>query len=151
FSRSFDQVGAIQNAANVMPNSFDLNAEYGPSGFDITHQFNTTYLYELPFGKGKHFGVSSSALNKLVGGWYISGIFSARSGDPLTVTQGTGVWGGSLNLGFSSAAIPLVNPLSFGNDVHTGVTGGPVNIGGSIINVGTNSDAASRGTGLNLF
>ena len=106
FSRSFDQLGAIQNAASVMPNSFDLDAEYGQSLFDITHQFNSTFLYELPFGKGKFFGVSNGALNKVASGWYVSGIFSARSGDPLTVTQGVGVWGGSLQLNFASGAIP---------------------------------------------
>jgi hypothetical protein len=151
FSRSLDQLGAIQNAASVMPNSFDLNAEYGPSPFDITHQFNTTFLYELPFGKGKYFGVSNSALNKVIGGWYVSGIYSARSGDPLTVTQGTGVWGGSLNLNFATGAIPLVDPSTFSNSVNTGVTGGTVRIGGSNVDVGTNSNSANRGTGLNLF
>jgi len=148
FSRSFDQVGAIQNAASVMPNSFDLNAEYGPSGFDITHQFNTQFLYELPFGKGKLFGISNGKLDKLISGWYTSGIFSARSGDPLVVTQGTGVWGGSLNLGFSSGAIPTVDPGSFGNTVNSGVNGGTTS-GGTA--VGTNGDPANRGTGLSLF
>jgi hypothetical protein len=52
FSRSLDQLGAIQNAASVMPNSFDLDAEYGPSLFDITHLFNATYVYELPLAEG---------------------------------------------------------------------------------------------------
>ncbi len=143
FSRSFDQLGAIQNAANVMPNSFDLDAEYGQSLFDITHQFNSTFLYELPFGKGKFFGVSNSALNKVASGWYVSGIFSARSGDPLTVTQGVGVWGGSLQLNFTSGAIPTKDPLSFGNDVNSGVAGSN--------NIGINGNPATRGTGLNLF
>src|SRR5262249_8315873 len=54
FSRSLDQLGAIQNAASVMPNSFNLNAEYGPSPFDINHQFNTSWLYDLPFGRSPH-------------------------------------------------------------------------------------------------
>jgi hypothetical protein len=143
FSHSFDQLGAIQNAASVMPNSFDLDAEYGPSTFDITHQFNSTFLYELPFGKGKFFSVSNSALNKVVGGWYVSGIFSARSGEPLTVTQGTGVWGGSLLLNFSSGAIPTVDPLSYGNSVNSNVAGSN--------NIGISGNPATRGTGLNLF
>ena len=114
FSRSFDQLGAIQNAASVMPNSFDLDAEYGQSLFDITHQFNSTFLYELPFGKGSLFGVSNGALNKVASGWYVSGIFSARSGDPLTVTQGVGVWGGSLQLNFTSAQSQLKTPCRSG-------------------------------------
>ncbi|MCI0389255.1 MAG: carboxypeptidase-like regulatory domain-containing protein [Acidobacteria bacterium] len=143
FSKSLDQLGAIQNAASVMPNSFDLDAEYGPSLFDITHQFNTSGLYELPFGKGKYFGTSNGLLNKLIGGWYVSGIFTARSGDALTVTQGANVWGGSLFLGFATGAIPTTNPKTFGNEVQSGVKGSN--------NIGINSDPATRGTGLNLF
>jgi hypothetical protein len=143
FSRSFDQLGAIQNAANVMPNSFDLNAEYGPSPFDITHLMSGIYLYELPFGKGKAFSSGNGALDRIIGGWYTSGIVTARSGDALTVTQGAGIWGGSLFLGFNSGAIPTVDPNSFGNNVNTGVAGSN--------NIGINGNPATRGTGLNLF
>ncbi|MGH9840881.1 MAG: carboxypeptidase regulatory-like domain-containing protein [Blastocatellia bacterium] len=142
FARSFDQLGAVQNAASTMPNSFDLNAEYGPSPFDITHIVNSTFRYDLPFGKGRFFN-TGNVLDKLVGGWYLSGIGTARSGDALTVNQGAGVWGGSLFLGFASGAIPTVDPTSFGNDVNRGINGSN--------NIGTNGDPANRGTALNLF
>jgi hypothetical protein len=143
FSRSLDQFGANQNAANTVPNSFDLNAEYGPSPFDTTHIVNSTFRYELPFGKGRFFN-TGNVLDKLVGGWYVSGIGTARSGDALTVVQGASVWGGSLFLGFNTGAIPTVDPSSFGNDVNRGVSGSN--------NVGTNGDPVlNRGTGLNLF
>jgi hypothetical protein len=144
FSRSLDQLGAIQNAANVMPNSFDLDTEYGPSPFDTTHIVNSTFRYELPFGKGR-FISTGNVLDKLVGGWYVSGIYTARSGDALTVNQGAGIWGGSLFLGFTSGAIPTTDPLSFGNDVNRSINGSN--------NIGTNGDPAppTRGTGLNLF
>ncbi|MBL8187390.1 MAG: carboxypeptidase regulatory-like domain-containing protein [Acidobacteria bacterium] len=142
FARSLDQLGANQNSANVMPNSFDLNAEYGPSPFDITHIVNSTFRYDLPFGKGRFFN-TGNFLDKIVGGWYVSGIYTARSGDALTVNQGAGVWGGSLFLGFTSGAIPTVDPNSFGNDINRGVNGSN--------NIGTNGDPANRGTGLNLF
>ncbi len=142
FARSFDQLGANQNSASVMPNSFDLNAEYGPSPFDITHIVNSTFRYDLPFGKGRFFN-TGGVLDRIVGGWYVSGIVTARSGDALTVTQGAGVWGGSLFLGFTSGAIPTADPNSFGNDVNRGVNG--------TNNIGTLGDPANRGTGLNLF
>jgi hypothetical protein len=143
FSRSLDQFGVNQNQANVMPNSFDLNAEYGPSPFDVTHLFNTNFVYDLPIGRGRLFDISNSALNKVVGGWYLSGVFTAQSGDALTVNEGPGVWGGSLFLGYNSGAIPTVDPNSLSNTVNSGVTGSK--------GVGVNSDPANRGTGLNLF
>lgn len=137
FSRSLDQVGYWQNSANVMPNNFDLNAEYGPSVFDYTHMLTGYWLYDLPFRS------SWKALDKLIGGWQVSGIFTARSGDPLVVTQGSQVWGGSLFLGFTSGAIPTQKPSTFGNTVHRGVKGSG--------DVGTTADPARGGSGLNLF
>jgi hypothetical protein len=143
YSKSLDQLGAIQNAASVMPNSFDLDAEYGPSPFDVRHLFNATWLYELPFGPGRFFDTGIGPLNKVVGGWFMSGIFTARSGDPLTVNQGAGVWGGSLFLGFNSGAIPTVDPNTFSNTVNSGINGSN--------NIGTNGNPASGGSGLSLF
>jgi len=144
-SRSLDQIGAIQNAASVMPNNLDLDAEYGPSGFDNTHLFNARYLYELPFGRGRWIGTTNPIVDRLIGGWFLSGIFTAWSGDPLIVIQSGQVWGGTLFLGFNTAAIPTVNPSTFGNSARSGVTGSN--------NIGTNSNPAppTRGTGLNLF
>jgi hypothetical protein len=142
FSKSLDQFGAIQNAASVMPNSFDLDAEYGPSDFDIKHLFNATWLYELPYGRGGT-GFTNSLLKNVFGGWYVSGIFTSSSGVPLTVTQGSQVWGGSLFLGFNSGAIPTVEPGSFGNSAHYGAFGS----GG----IGTNASPTSGGSGYNLF
>ncbi len=59
-SRSLDQAGAVQNTANIQPNSFDPDAEYVLSAFDQTHNFNANYVYDLPFGRGRRFlgGVS---------------------------------------------------------------------------------------------
>ncbi len=143
YSRSLDQLGAIQNAASVMANNFDLNAEYGPSPFDFTHLLNATGYYELPFGKGKKFGINNTFLDKVFGGWYTSGIFTAQSGAPLTVNQGAGVWGGSLFLGFASGAIPTTDPLAFSNSAIRGVTASG--------NIGANGNAANRGSEINMF
>lgn len=137
FSHSLDQIGAIQNAANLMPNSFDLNAEYGPSGFDFRHIFNGKYVYNLPFKTSNRF------LKRFVEGWYNSGIFTAISGQPLTATEGSQVWGGTLALGFNTGEVPTVNPGNFNDGVHTGVTGSA--------GIGTNSDPKNKGAGLNLF
>lgn len=142
FSRSLDQFGNIQNAANVMPNSFDLNAEYGPSPFDINHLFNTSWLYDLPFG-GKGLRSSFAPLNKVIEGWYLSGIFTAQSGDPLTVTENAFVWGGSRFLGFNSGALSKVDPATFGNSVNRGIPG--------TNNIGVTGNPNTGGSGLNLF
>jgi hypothetical protein len=150
FSKSLDQFGAIQNAASVMPNNFDLDAEYGPSEFDITHLFNASGLYELPYGRGSSTSFTGSLLKRVFGGWYVSGIFTSSSGQPLTVTQGSQVWGGSLFLGFNSGAIPTVDPSTFGNSSHYGAFGS----GGIGVNASptcTPQPFCAGGSGTNLF
>ena len=131
FSHSLDQLGAIQNAANLMPNSFDLNAEYGPSTFDFRHIFNGKYVYNLPLKSSNPF------LKRLVEGWFNSGIFTAISGQPLIALEGSQVWGGTLSLGFNTGKVPI-NTDSIGGGVHSGVAG-------------SNGVGTASTTGLNLF
>src|SRR5262249_54724485 len=112
FSKTLDQNISNQNQAGIYSNSYHPNVDYGPSLFDRRHIFNFNSLYELPFGKGHRFG-SGPALSRLVGGWYISSIFSKFSGVPLFVTESSQVWGGGTIFGFAVGRIPLVNPSSF--------------------------------------
>lgn len=50
-----------------------------------THRPTGNFIYELPFGKGRpHLSSAGRALNGLVGGWELSGIYSYYSGQFLT-------------------------------------------------------------------
>lgn len=143
-SRSLDQLGAVQNSAGLLPNSFDLDAEYGPSPFDITHIFNSNFVYELPFGRGQRFASKTHSLvNGFISGWYTAGILRTASGFPLTIVQGSQVWGGSQLLGNNSGAIGIAGNTDFNTSVNAGVKGS----GG----IGTAGDPANRGSGLNIF
>ena len=51
---------------------------------DVTHQFVTSALYDLPFGTGRRF-LSSGPLAHIVGGFRVNGILSLRSGLPLVI------------------------------------------------------------------
>lgn len=142
-SKALDVFGVTQNYIGTPSSSFDLDIDYGPTFFDRRHVFNANWFYDLPFGRGRRFSVESGALDKLVGGWYLSGIFTANSGLPMTVCQGSYVFGSDpLGFGFCTGALPLTKP-NFGNSVHTNVPGS----GG----VGTAGDPATGGSGLNLF
>jgi len=59
--------------------------------FDNTHQFNANWVWELPFGRGKHYGSGINRLaNAVVGGWTVSGLWRWTSGYPFTVSSGFG-------------------------------------------------------------
>ena len=68
--------GLIIEAVNEPPgaqNTFDRKGSRGRSSFDIRHNFVANVIYELPFGRGSHFG-----------GWEISGVASVHSNVPFT-------------------------------------------------------------------
>ena len=47
-----------------------------------------SYVYELPFGRGRRFGTNASkaALNWLLGGWQFNGITTFQTAAPLTIS-----------------------------------------------------------------
>ena len=68
----------------------------GDAPFTPRRRFVAGYSYQLPFGKGRLFGASlSPALDKVVGGWSLSGITQFSTGAPLNVRSpdfsGTGL------------------------------------------------------------
>jgi hypothetical protein len=61
-------------------------AEYGPAAFDIRHRIAVTYIYELPFGRGKWLGHDAPGWeNQIIGGWQVSGVTAWQTGFPLTL------------------------------------------------------------------
>jgi hypothetical protein len=70
-------------------NTYDPDAEWGPAFHDVRHNLVFSATYDLPFGRGRAYGADwSPALNALLGGWKLGGIFQARSGLPVTVIDG---------------------------------------------------------------
>lgn len=66
-------------------NAYDLHRERAVWQDIPTHRFVANGIYELPFGKGKHFVKSANrAVQALAGGWQISAIYSFHSGQFLT-------------------------------------------------------------------
>ena len=95
-TRSFDPtltVVATGNSQSAGSTPFDINnrrLNYAPSDFDRRHAFQTNWVVELPFGRGKHFMSSANgAMQKIVGGWEIAGLGRITSGRPFTVYAGT--------------------------------------------------------------
>ena len=79
--------------------------------FDRTHNFSSTFVYEMPFGKGKKYATSGPA-GALLGGWQVNGLFSRYSGAPFTVTSD----GGSLNMPNNTQTADVFGtPIQLGN------------------------------------
>ena len=139
FSRTLDDDLQWQNNASFYPNSFHPGVDYGPSIYDRTHVFNANYVYDLPAGKGHRFS-TGNWIDRVIGGWYTSGILTLLSGVPIIVTESSQVFGDAIVLGSNTGSIPI-------NGVPS--TGMHDNIGGSN-GFGTNGGGAN-GTGKSLF
>lgn len=73
---------AVANPQNIR----NLAAERGPSSFDVKLINVTSVVYELPFGQGRRWGSSiPTALDYVVGGWQVTGINTANTGEPVNV------------------------------------------------------------------
>ena len=99
FAKAFDYNSA--NSSNGATNQtksilsvYNLGLSKGITAFNLRHQFNANFGYQLPFGAGQHFGGSASRwVDTLIGGWQWNGIFAAQSGFPLTPQIGANVSG----------------------------------------------------------
>jgi hypothetical protein len=62
------------------------------SAFDLRHAFKMNAIYDMPFGKGKAFLNMPGVVDKIVGGWQLSGIYSWQSGNPFAITDTRGTF-----------------------------------------------------------
>jgi hypothetical protein len=158
FSKSLDQGGRTQGFINGFDDSFNPNAMYGPSYFDRRHVFNGVFNYNLPFGQGHKLSSSNSGVNRIIGGWSMSGVFRAMSGLPLVVAESGFAYGGGLVTSNNVDMIPTrMGGFSTGLKHNTGNTatgscatyaqamGGGTSIGGNSSTLGLNyfSDPAA--------
>lgn len=89
---------------------------YARTDFDRKFSFVQSYVYHLPFGVGEKY-LSHGATATLLGNWQFSGVLSAYSGTPMTITAS----GGSLNTPGSTqtadqiAKVQILNGINVGN------------------------------------
>jgi Carboxypeptidase regulatory-like domain len=112
FSRGFLVQGAytwsknLTNLANNQANSNnadDMWQQYGPAQFSRPQRFVANYSYDLPFGT--HSGV----MERVLGGWNVSGVTVIQGGTPMTIAdpQAGTIYGtaGSAFSGFGRAQL----------------------------------------------
>lgn len=80
-------------------NTWDPEAHWGFSDFDIRHQMNFNWILDLPFGHDRPMGRSVPTwVNHLIGDWSIAGLTRWTSGFPLNVYNCRSCWPTNWNL-----------------------------------------------------
>jgi hypothetical protein len=116
WSKSLD---LISDAAWVDHYTYNRHvSDYGPSTWDMRHVNTTSFIYDLPFGRGKRFGSGMSKVaDGVVGGWRVSSIVSIHTGLPYYVASGADNENTGSGLGF------LIDPA---NQIADPMKAGPV-------------------------
>jgi Carboxypeptidase regulatory-like domain len=124
YSHSIDDSSDRFDTAFV--NSYNVAANRGNSSFDLRHNLAISYIYGLPIFRGNGF------MHNVLGGWQISGITIAQTGNPFSVTNGTtygdnaGVANGN-GTGSRPDLIGNPNSVSAAQKVAESGTFGPLN------------------------
>ena len=96
------------------PSPFLPSTGYTDEPTDYRHVFNLAAYYQLPFGKGKRFASSNGVVDRVVGGWWLSGIWTWHSGEPLCVGA-DGDYGdigsGAINVTCALSSVPFNHGL----------------------------------------
>lgn len=89
-STPFQSSGSFSDTAGNIINTFRRDQNRGDSDFDIRQQFNTNFIWGLPFGRGKAFGDGAPGwVNQIIGGWQVSGLVRYRTGLPVDIANGS--------------------------------------------------------------
>ena len=85
--------GAVSN--NGYQNIYNRAGERGISPFDVSQRLVVSYVYDLPFGRGRAVGQAwNRAVDAALGGWQFNGIVTYQKGVPLELSANIPVSGG---------------------------------------------------------
>jgi len=90
WSKSIDNAGGhleTANGDNSRVNIRNLQAEKGLGSYNQPLNNTTSFVYELPFGKGRRFGSNTNGfMDAVFGGWRATGIHTMQSGQPINLS-----------------------------------------------------------------
>ena len=82
---TYGKAMANSETGGAFSNNLNWWQDHGPANYDRTHTATISYVWELPFGRGRQFGGSASrAVDLVLGGWAFSGVATFESGLPFT-------------------------------------------------------------------
>ncbi|MGH9660600.1 MAG: carboxypeptidase regulatory-like domain-containing protein, partial [Bryobacteraceae bacterium] len=88
WSRTIDNADFTGGIYGFVPNTRDSRGERGRASFDASHNFISSYIWDIPFLKGR-----TDWVGKAIGGWQYSGIVTIRTGLPISPELGIDVAG----------------------------------------------------------
>ncbi len=104
WSRAIDNADYTGGIYGFYPNTQNASGERARASFDASHNFVTSYVWELPWGRA-----GKSLMAKVLGGWQYSGVVSIRTGLPISPELGRDIAG----VGASTRQRPFATTTPF--------------------------------------
>ncbi len=80
----------LGSVSSTRADQYNRRLEWSVSPQDVSKNLVSSFVYELPFGKGKRFANNAPRFaNLLVTGWNVNGIISAHTGTPIVLSSAT--------------------------------------------------------------
>lgn len=120
--------GSANNSGPFIENPIRQRDNYASSDFDIRHLINASAVWQMPFGKGRALmNTDNRAVQAVLGGWQISGIFRWNTGLPISSPFDDARWATNWN---DQALVTPINPIHtcpsrIGTPLSAGGTGAP--------------------------
>jgi Carboxypeptidase regulatory-like domain len=93
WAKSIDSKSAAAGIGNDVAgwqgflNNADIRRDRGRSEFDVDHRLVSSFVYELPVGRGKKFGSDLPKIaDVVIGGWQVNAIATFQRGFPMSIT-----------------------------------------------------------------
>jgi hypothetical protein len=84
-----ERVGTWGGLGGQIINAWNPSSNRGPSDFDLRHQVNSNFIWEMPFGRGRWIDSGANGVtDALIGGWQLSGLARWTSGFAVNVDNG---------------------------------------------------------------
>jgi hypothetical protein len=96
FAKALDNGSSVESEgqrAGQILNAFDHRQTLGFSTFDIRHQINSNFVFDVPIGSGRRYGANlTSIMDAILGGWRLTGVVRWRTGFPFPTSSGNGAY-----------------------------------------------------------
>ena len=90
WGHALSDVGTTLSGGPTRRDPLNIAASYANASFDVRHRFVYSFIYELPFGRGKTYGSDwSPAVDALIGNWQVNGILTLQTGFWRNITSRT--------------------------------------------------------------
>jgi hypothetical protein len=139
-----------------IPDPRNYASGYSSAAWDIRHNFVGSFLYEVPFGRGKAYGADMNrVVNSLLGNWQMNGILTLHTGSPFTLRSNAcqGVWNAcrpDLVLGKNPQDAPS-GGRSPDHWFDTSAVAPPASLTGGNLGLQTNTSPPTRSLDMSLF